>query len=93
MTKNRKLPHRKHANLVKPDLGTFARNEWAIIGAPCSVIKDLVLKLASESKNRLLYIDETHNHEESVNELSVSTKMGKEQQLNQSISFNQYINQ
>ena len=33
--------HTKHTSLTKPTGGEYHRNEWAIIGAPCDVIKDL----------------------------------------------------
>lgn len=33
--------HTKHGTIVKPTLGQYGRNEWAIIGAPCDVIEQL----------------------------------------------------
>jgi molybdopterin-guanine dinucleotide biosynthesis protein A len=33
--------HTKHGTIVKPSLGQYGRNEWAIIGAPCDVIEQL----------------------------------------------------
>lgn len=33
--------HTKHGTIVKPSMGQFGRNEWAIIGAPCDVIEQL----------------------------------------------------
>lgn len=31
--------HAKHGAIVKPSLGQYGRNEWAVIGAPCDVIE------------------------------------------------------
>lgn len=53
----------KHANLTRPLMGNFARNEWALVGAPCTTIK----VLAGQVINSLLpeykcaYADTTHN--------------------------------
>ena len=33
--------HKKHADIARPAYGLFGRNEWAITGAPCAVIKEL----------------------------------------------------
>jgi len=33
--------HTKHTALIKPNGGTYHRNEWAIIGAPCDIIDQL----------------------------------------------------
>lgn len=33
--------HTKHGSIVKPSLGQYGRQEWAIIGAPCDVIEQL----------------------------------------------------
>jgi molybdopterin-guanine dinucleotide biosynthesis protein A len=57
--------HKKHADLVKPAIGNYARNEWAIVGAPCVVIKslaDLVIGALS-SKYNCAYADTSHNDE------------------------------
>lgn len=34
--------HKKHAQIATPDLGQFARTEWSIHGAPCSLIQKKV---------------------------------------------------
>lgn len=59
--------HQKHGKIGKPDLGFFGRNEWAIIGAPCSIIQDLANRLTSllASQLKLAYIDAEHNESES----------------------------
>lgn len=40
--------HTKHTALIKPNGGDFHRNEWAIIGAPCDIIKDLAKEIHAE---------------------------------------------
>ena len=57
--------HKKHSDLVRPAVGNYARNEWAIVGAPCVVIKalaDLVIGALS-SKYKCAYADTSHNDE------------------------------
>ena len=57
--------HNKHANLVRPAIGNYARNEWAIVGAPCVVIKALADSVigALSSKYKCAYADTSHNDE------------------------------
>ena len=57
--------HKKHAGLVRPSMGNFARNEWAILGAPCTNIKllaDIVINALSPTYN-CAYADTLHNDE------------------------------
>jgi molybdopterin-guanine dinucleotide biosynthesis protein A len=55
--------HKKHAKLVRPATGDFGRNEWAIVGGPCTVIKlladDLITALSATYK--CAYVDTSHN--------------------------------
>lgn len=54
--------HHKHPPLPKPTLGEWGRHEFAILGAPCSVIKSLAETITasmSESRN-IAYIDADH---------------------------------
>lgn len=55
--------HRKHAKLARPSTGNFGRNEWAILGGPCTVIKlladDVISALSPAYK--CAYIDTSHN--------------------------------
>jgi molybdopterin-guanine dinucleotide biosynthesis protein A len=55
--------HTKHAALVKPLGGEYHRNEWGIIGAPCSVIHELASDINAKLKNilKLGYLDADHN--------------------------------
>src|ERR1700740_2644619 len=55
--------HRKHADLARPLLGNFARNEWAFVGAPCTAIKLLAGQIISalSQQYKCAYADTTHN--------------------------------
>jgi len=57
--------HKKHADLVRPAIGNYAKNEWAIVGAPCVVIKALADQVigALSSKYKCAYADTSHNDE------------------------------
>jgi molybdopterin-guanine dinucleotide biosynthesis protein A len=58
--------HKKHADLQKPALGNFGRNEWAIVGAPCVYIKalaDQVIGAALSPEYKCAYADTSHNDE------------------------------
>ena len=59
--------HQKHTNLIKPQGGKFHQNEWAIIGAPCPVIKQLVKSINDQLKDRFKigFVDEIHQVNES----------------------------
>jgi molybdopterin-guanine dinucleotide biosynthesis protein A len=55
--------HKKHAKLARPSTGDFGRNEWAIVGSPCTVIKllaDDIITALSATYN-CAYADTTHN--------------------------------
>ena len=55
--------HSKHAKLLRPAFGTFNRNEWAIVGGPCTLIKLLADQVIStlSANYKCAYIDTTHN--------------------------------
>lgn len=55
--------HQKHAHLERPTTGAFGRNEWAIIGAPCSDIKKLAANLIQNlsSEFKIAYVDADHH--------------------------------
>ncbi len=54
--------HEKHAFLVKPQLGNFHRNEWAILGTPCGRIKKLAFAISEmlSDKLKVAYVDADH---------------------------------
>lgn len=58
-------PHKKHADLKRPAIGNFGRNEWAIVGAPCVYIKGLADRViqALSPEYRCAYADASHNDE------------------------------
>jgi molybdopterin-guanine dinucleotide biosynthesis protein A len=55
--------HKKHAAISKPAFGNFARNEWGILGGPCTVIKFLADQVitALSPQYRCAYADTSHN--------------------------------
>lgn len=57
--------HNKHTTLIKPDLGNFGRNEWAIVGAPCPAIKLLADEIISSLSvdYKCAYVDAVHTKE------------------------------
>ncbi|HWD88312.1 MAG TPA: NTP transferase domain-containing protein [Mucilaginibacter sp.] len=57
--------HKKHADLKRPALGNFGRNEWAIVGAPCVYIKGLADKViaALSPQYKCAYADTSHHDE------------------------------
>jgi len=60
--------HKKHADIGRPSFGNFGRNEWAIVGAPCSTIKllaDAIIKALSPVY-KCAYVDTTHNDDITV---------------------------
>jgi molybdenum cofactor guanylyltransferase len=54
--------HQKHAKLARPNLGNFARNEWAIIGTPCGNIQNLAKSIAEKwtPQYKVGYVDADH---------------------------------
>jgi len=53
--------HTKHTSLTKPDGGEYHRNEWAIIGAPCDIIKDLAASINKALSNlKIGFLDADH---------------------------------
>jgi molybdenum cofactor guanylyltransferase len=58
--------HHKHPPLARPSLGEYGRHEVGILGAKCSVIRDLALALSDSLKlDRSAYIDAEHGEGES----------------------------
>ncbi len=54
--------HRKHADLARPSLGNFGRNEWAVLGTPCPAIKKLAEDIiaALSISYKCAYVDAAH---------------------------------
>lgn len=59
--------HKKHTALKRPESGNFGRNEWAIVGAPCDVIKQLARQIigALANQTKIAYADASHNDDAS----------------------------
>jgi molybdopterin-guanine dinucleotide biosynthesis protein A len=57
--------HKKHTDLVRPVLGNYGRNEWAIVGAPCVYVKALADKVIGtlSATYKCAYVDTSHNDE------------------------------
>lgn len=58
--------HTQHTALYKPAGGAFHRNEWAILGAPCRIIHQLVndLRTRLEARWKVGYLDADHKEPE-----------------------------
>ena len=56
------MKHQKHAAITRPAYGSFARNEWAIIGTPCGNIQKLAFLLteALSKQYKVAYVDADH---------------------------------
>ncbi len=52
--------HSKHTAIKKKYTDTYAVNEVSILGAKCSVIKDLVYKIADNLHYKTAYFDASH---------------------------------
>jgi molybdenum cofactor guanylyltransferase len=64
--------HKKHADLARPSLGNFCRNEWAFVGGQCPDIKALAGQIieAFSAKYKCVYADSTHSDETLPDSLS-----------------------
>lgn len=69
--------HQKHPPINRPKSGRFARNEWAIIGAPCSKIENLAKKISAliRHSHNAIYIDADHGQGEDHTDFSVFMDM------------------
>ena len=56
------MQHTKHTKLARPELGLYGRNEWALVGAPCSHIQQLAQVVISALSDRwqCAYLDTDH---------------------------------
>lgn len=72
------MKHQKHTKLARPSLGSFGRNEWAVIGTPCGKIQDLARQViaALSEKWKLAYVDADHKNadDETADENSMLTQ-------------------
>ena len=93
--------HKKHTALIRPELGNFGRNEWAIVGAPCDDIKALagqiIAALSAEAK--IAYVDAQHTDEAETMSPAIAagasleyTEKAGQRQLNYSAELNNFQN-
>lgn len=88
--------HQKHAAITRPAYGNFARQEWAIIGAPCSSIKKLAFGLIEHLSEHYHagYVDADHagaDAEEETGRDSLSAMgHGAKQEYTDKISFHRF---
>ena len=56
------MKHQKHTKLVRPDLGQFGKNEWALLGTNCNAIKKLAFQLTQSLSEhyKVVYVDADH---------------------------------
>jgi len=58
--------HQKHTKLAKPLGGRFHRNEWTVIGAPCTELSEFVTQISKRLHTagfKSSYLDMSHNAE------------------------------
>ncbi len=60
--------HEKHARVARPALGQFARQEWAVMGAPCDQIHGLISALCSRlgARHKIACLDADHHSSENA---------------------------
>jgi molybdopterin-guanine dinucleotide biosynthesis protein A len=90
------MKHQKHTKLTRPDHGTFARNEWAIIGTPCGNIKKLAFELTGYlSKDyKTAYVDADHKSADdeaaSGKDQGSAMAFGAKMEFTDKITFNRF---
>jgi len=91
------VKHQKHAKLSKPNLGQFARTEWAIIGTPCGNIQALAFDLIGQLKGELAlgYVDADHASadEEKSTEVTNGIDAGATVEYTDKINFHRFDTQ
>ena len=66
--------HQKHANIERPQIGRFARNELAVLGTPCGNIKQLIQQLVNSLDNigEVGFVDADHKAAEHQDQQAVT---------------------
>lgn len=86
--------HQKHAKISRPNLGTFHRNEWAILGTTCGRIKELAYALIENLKSdyRLGYVDADHKNADDPADKGPQSAMshGATQEYTDKITYHQF---
>ena len=67
--------HQKHTKLTRRNNGIYANNEISFLGVKCSIISDLVQKIANnvQKTTKTAYLDASHNDENEAPILDVFT--------------------
>jgi len=67
--------HQKHTKLTRRNYGKYAFNEISFLGVKCSIISDLVHKIAKnhQKSSKIAYLDASHNNEIEAPELDIFT--------------------
>jgi hypothetical protein len=57
--------HQKHTKLTRRNYGNYAANEISFLGVKCSIITNLVQKIAKNQQktSKIAYLDASHNDE------------------------------
>jgi molybdopterin-guanine dinucleotide biosynthesis protein A len=81
--------HKKHPDLKRPSLGNYSRNEWAIVGGPCTTIKLLADQIinALSPAYKCAYADTTHNDD--ITSLPGRLSAGAALEYTNQINYNQ----
>jgi molybdopterin-guanine dinucleotide biosynthesis protein A len=84
--------HKKHSAIARPTYGNFARQEWAIVGAPCGTIKDLadaVIKALS-GIYKCAYVDAQHANADEEAALLGRLASGAAAEYTDQINYHQF---
>ncbi len=66
--------HHKHVKLARPEGGEWGRNEFAILGAPCSTIRQLAGRITEvlSQQWKIVYLDADHSTNEAEKDTLLS---------------------
>jgi len=82
--------HKKHTALERPSYGHFSRNEWAFLGAPCGLIKELAGRIiAALPQYRLGYVDAQHTKDGEEVVLPGRLQQGATVEYSQQVGYHQ----
>jgi molybdopterin-guanine dinucleotide biosynthesis protein A len=66
--------HEKHPKLNRPNIGSWGRNEFALVGAPCELINQIAAEIVSvlSGKYKIAFIDADHKVSESLKDSNIT---------------------
>ena len=84
--------HSKHTSLARPAYGNFCRNEWALVGANCNVIKSIAGKIIEtlSPKYQCAYVDASHENPETEEGLPGRLDEGATLEYTDQIRYRQF---